>query len=101
MQNSQNASKHPLFHGPQIRIILLRSLLLLDGFTLGGCVVLLLVRNLLLEKCCSTEPMVGAVYNLLDDMIPYHLFFGGALMVCAGLSVLAWKTANLPAPGAA
>jgi hypothetical protein len=89
MPGTQLASNRSVFQGRQIA--LLPILLLLDGFMLGGCVVLFMVRNLLLEKCCSTEPMVGAVYNLLDYLIPYYLFFGGALIVCAGLTVLVWK----------
>ncbi len=92
MQSTQLASSRNVFQGRQIAP--LSILLLLDGFALGGCVVLFMVRNLLLEKCCSTEPMVGTVYNLLDNLIPYYLFFGGALIVFAGLTIFVWKSGN-------
>lgn len=90
MQSSQFVSNRATFQG--WRIFPLSILLLLDGIMLGGCIALFIVRNLLLDKCCSTEPLVGAVYNLLDYLIPYYLFFGGALIVFAGLTVLVWKT---------
>ena len=99
MQSTHLVSNHNVFQGR--RIVPLPILLLLDGFMLGGCVVLLIVRDLLLAKCCSTEPMVGSVYNLLDYLVPYYLFFGGALIACAGLTVLVMKivkptTSRLP-----
>ena len=92
MQNSQSLPKRDVFQ--RRRIAPLFILLLLDGFMLGGCVTSWMVRNLLGEKCCSSEPMVVSVYNLLDYLIPYYAFFGLALIGFAVLTLLVWKAST-------
>ncbi len=92
MQTSPHTLNHVVSQGWRISPIAI--LLVLDGVMLGGCIALFTVRNLLLDKCCSTEPMVGTVYNLLDYLIPYYLLFGGALIVLVGLTVVVWKAAK-------
>lgn len=73
------------------KFLVLSMFLLLDGFALGGCAVLLMIRNLLLEKCCSAEP-VWAIYNLLDYLVPYYLAFGSALLILIVATVFVWLT---------
>lgn len=69
---------------------LLVLLLILDGFVLGGCVMLALMRNLVLRFCCSSEPPRWDVYNLLDHLIPYYAVYGGALLILLFTTVLLW-----------
>ena len=88
MQNISSASKSSAFH--ERRGLLLAILLLLDGFMLGGIVTSFRVRDLLLEKCCSANRMELSIYNLLDYLVPYYLFFGGALIVLIAITIIVW-----------
>ena len=65
-------------------------LVLLDGFMLGGLATSFMIRNLILERCCGAIPMNMAVYNLLDHLVFYYVFFGGALLLLAIITVGAW-----------
>lgn len=75
---------------------LLVFLLTLDGFVLGGCVTLVLMRNLVLWFCCSSEPPRWEVYNLLDHLIPYYAVYGGALLILLLTTILVWGITRKP-----
>jgi len=49
-----------------------------------------MIRNLVLDRCCSDDRFDVDVYNLLDHLIPYYLFFGGGLLVSVAVTVLMW-----------
>lgn len=55
-------------------------LLLLDGFALGGLAAVFLTSNLILDRCCSAGHTNQAIYNLLDYIFPYKIFF--AMILC-------------------
>ncbi|MFQ5814211.1 MAG: hypothetical protein ACE5I2_13630 [Anaerolineae bacterium] len=80
------------------RTFLLSVLLMLGGFMLGGFVTSLMMRNLVLTMMdqYQTQTQVIAVYNLLDYLIPYHVFFGGALLAFMFLTACVWFITKLP-----
>ncbi len=55
-------------------------LLLLDGVAFGGLVTSCLIGNLILNRSLSASQMNQTLYNLLDHIFPYKIFF--AAMLC-------------------
>ncbi len=72
------------------RALLIRILLVLDGFLFGGLFTAWLMRNLLLSFCCNSGPPVWPVYNLLDHIFPYLLFYAAGVLVVGSITVLMW-----------
>ena len=79
------------------RTFLLSVLLMLEGFTLGGLVTSLMMRNLVFRMMdqYQTQTQVIAVYNLLDHLIPYDVFFGGALLALVLITACVWLLPSL------
>lgn len=73
-------------------------LLVLDGFALGGCVMSLMMRDLILRMMAVYQDpaQVVAVYNLLDHLIPYYLCYGGALMALTFTTACVWFATRPP-----
>jgi mannose/fructose/N-acetylgalactosamine-specific phosphotransferase system component IID len=71
---------------------------MLGGFMLGGLVTSLMMRNLVLRMMdqYQTQTQVIAVYNLLDHLIPYYVFYGGALLVLMFLTACVWFITKSP-----
>jgi hypothetical protein len=66
---------------------------MMDGAALGGCVTSLLMRNEVLRMMAlyeRSEAQRLAVYNLLDHLIPYYFFYGGALSVLILTTACVW-----------
>lgn len=68
----------------------LAILLLLDGFALGGLVASFLIGNLILDRSLSASQMNQTLYNLLDYIIPYKIFFAAMLCVVVILTMGVW-----------
>lgn len=71
---------------------LLYVLLVMDGVALAGCVTSLIMRHLVFEMMAvyRDEAQIMAVYNLLDHLIPYYLFYAGALLVLGATTACVW-----------
>nr|MBC7244234.1 hypothetical protein [Chloroflexota bacterium] len=80
------------------RTSLLSILLLVTGFALGGCVTSWMMRGMVLEmmNIYQDQAQVLAVYNLLDHLIPYYLYFGVALVVCVAVMLFVWLGTRTP-----
>jgi len=80
------------------RPFLLSVLLMLGGFMLGGFITSLMMRNLVLTMMdqYQAQTQVIAVYNLLDHLIPYHVFYGGALLALVFLTTCMWLITRSP-----
>ncbi len=67
----------------------LRSLLIfLNGFALGGLVVLVTVRYLILHNCCASGQWEPGYWELADRLLPYYLAFGGASLLLALVQII-------------
>jgi mannose/fructose/N-acetylgalactosamine-specific phosphotransferase system component IID len=69
---------------------------MLGGFMLGGFVTSLMMRNLVLTMVDQYQTQVIAVYNLLDHLIPYYVFYGGALLALMFLTACVWFITKSP-----
>lgn len=83
------------------RTFLLSVLLMLQGFMLGGCVTTWMIRNRVFRMIdlYQTQPQLPgwlAVYNLLDYLILYDVFFGGALLTLMFLTACMWFITKSP-----
>ncbi len=63
-------------------------LLLLDGFAFGGLVASFLIGNLILDRSLSASQMNQMLYNLLDHIFPYKIFFTAMLCVVIILTMV-------------
>ncbi len=74
------------------RRLFLTTLLMLEGFMLGGLVTTWLMRNLVLRMMSQywDQTQSIAVYNLLDHLVPYYLFFGGGFLALALALAALW-----------
>jgi hypothetical protein len=80
------------------RTPLLSILLFVTGFALGGCITSWMMRSLVLKmmNVYQDQTQVLAVYNLLDHLIPYYLYFGAALAVCVAVTFFVWLGTRTP-----
>ncbi len=67
---------------------LFSMLLLLDGLALGGLVASFLIGNLILDMSLSASQMNQTLYNLLDHIFPYKVFFAAMLCVVVFLTMV-------------
>ncbi len=88
MQDTTNVSSYGWLY--RQRHLLFSVLVLLDGFMIGGLATSFMIRNLILDRCCSADLMNKVVYNLLDPLVFYYVFFGGALLLLAIITVGVW-----------
>jgi len=65
-------------------------LLGLSGFMLGGLMMSFVFRNLVLARCCGQNQFNQSVYNLLDHLIPYYVFFSGMFLLLLISLLLLW-----------
>lgn len=69
--------------------------LLLVGFNVfvaGGCLALLLVRQLLLtilDRLISVQAQ-AEILNVLDQLLPYYVWYAAALAVSLALTLTVW-----------
>ncbi|MGB3904786.1 MAG: hypothetical protein WBB22_07670 [Anaerolineae bacterium] len=80
------------------RAVVLSVLLVLDGFALGGCVTSLMMRDLVgrMMAVYQDQAQVIAVYNLIDHILPYYLYFGGALLALTVTTACVWFATRPP-----
>jgi hypothetical protein len=71
---------------------LLFILLVLDAFVLGGCVTLVIVNQFLnsLMKRLVTVEAQSQILNVLDQLIPYFLVYGGLLLLLIFITISVW-----------
>lgn len=80
---------------PRRRSLILTVLLALDAVILGGCGTLLLVNRILnrqLDVYAATQSMAAAstILDLMDDLLPLHLAYGGLVLVLMLATASAW-----------
>lgn len=71
---------------------LLFILLGLDAFVLGGCVTLVIVNQFLngmMQRLVTVEAQ-SEILNVLDDLIPYYLVYGGVLLLLILITTSVW-----------
>ncbi len=67
---------------------LFSMLLLLDGIAFDGLVASFLIGNLILDRSLSASQMNQTLYNLLDHIFPYKVFFAAMLCVVVFLTMV-------------
>lgn len=80
---------------PRRRPLILTVLLALDAVILGGCSTLLIVNHILnrqLDVYAATQSMAAAstILDLMDDLLPLHLAYGGLVLVLMLATASAW-----------
>ncbi len=70
----------------------------MSGFALGGCVTSWMMRNLVIKmmNIYQDQTQALAVYNLLDHLIPYYVYYGVALAVCVTVTISVWLVTRTP-----
>lgn len=84
-------------HKRQLHSAILLIVLALDIFVLGGFVALLTVNRLLhiqLGSAAHDINAASATIDFMDDLLPYHIAYYGAMSVLAVLTVIAWAWAK-------
>jgi hypothetical protein len=71
---------------------LLFILLLLDAFVLGGCMTLVVVTRFLdgMMQRLSTAEAQSQILNVLDNLIPYYVVYGGVLLLLISITISVW-----------
>lgn len=80
---------------PKRRSPLPMLIILLIAFTMGGCLVLLIVNRLLVDQTelyVSLDSMAAAsaIIDFLDDLLPLYLIFSAALLLLLVLLATVW-----------
>ena len=67
-------------------------LLVLDAFVLGGCVTLVIVNRFLvgMMQRLSTIEAQSQILNVLDNLIPYYVVYGGVLLLLISITISVW-----------
>lgn len=80
-------------HRNQPRFTIFLVVLALDFFVLGGFVALLTVNRLLniqLDIYVQHMDVASVIIDFMDDLLPYHILYYGAMSILAVLTVVAW-----------
>ena len=80
---------------PRSRAILMKVLVLLNAFVLGGCLALLIVNRWLnnqLDTYVSNQSMDAAstIIDFMEDLLPLYLMCGSAVLLLLLVSTAVW-----------
>lgn len=80
---------------PRSRAILVRALILLNAFVLGGCLALVIINRRLnsqLNQYASSQSMAAAstIIDFMDDLLPLYLICGSVLLLLLLISATVW-----------
>lgn len=78
----------------QRRLLILFALVVLDVFVLGGLVALVLVNRLLGQQLATyashNMDAASTILDLVDDLIPYYVAYGGAVLALLLITCCVW-----------